>query len=124
MREVGVIQVSEHSEELTVYLLCDRREIRLEIGAELGWEVLSILDRLLDPGHDVVNIRRSWQFDLLARRVDPSIIKPTEMMGPVKDKKKDKDLRGPCGHRPTIRCSANFREDSVERIQVCVEIKN
>lgn len=60
MRKVGVVDVGKHSEELAVNLLCDSRKVRLEITTKFDWKVLPILDRLLNPGHDIVDIRRSW----------------------------------------------------------------
>lgn len=59
-----------------------------------------------DPSHDVVNVLRRRQLDLLAILVDPCIIQP-----------------GACAHRRVVADRAKLGDDPVELVEIVEEVE-
>jgi len=89
---VRMVYVSKYSEKLTVDVLCGRRETLGEFSAYRRFrgrkkvrirrhtcfrrEHILIIEHILNPSHNVVDISRRGQLDLFSILVDPSVIKP------------------------------------------------
>jgi len=71
---VRVVEMREYAEELTVDVLRRSGEGLRELNADFGGEVPGVIDSLLNPGHNVVDIRGSRELYLFPVLINPSIV--------------------------------------------------
>lgn len=76
MSIVGVIDVCEDAQELSVNVLCGSREGLGERSAAVGRENVLVVQQVLNPREDIVDVCRGGKFDLLSIRVDPRVFEP------------------------------------------------
>lgn len=100
-----VIYVREDAEELAVDMLDCRRERLVEFLVCLGGEDVLIVYQILNGGHDIVDICRRGEGYLSSILVDPSIIESRATR-----------------HRGARLLCAAFRQNTIELVQVRVEI--
>lgn len=92
------------AQELSIDLFRNRWEILLELCTELCGEVTSILDGLLNPGHDIIDVCWRGEFNLLALSVDPCVVETTGSNDNIEDTQRRRGTfhsLWPSGHRAT-----------------------
>jgi len=104
--EMGVVDVSEHSQQLSVYMLDGFRKGRREVSTGFCREYRFIVQSLLYPGDDIVYVSGGRELDLAVIRVNPSIIQ----------------VRA-CRHCWTSLSGAAFRYDPVEQIKTIEQVE-
>ena len=71
---VGVIEMGEDAQELSIDVSSDGWEIWREFSSCFRREHGFVFDETFDPCQNVVDVLRCWKFDSFSVRVDPSVI--------------------------------------------------
>lgn len=71
---MGVVDVCEHAKKLSVDVFDGGREALREVVTGLCRKNVLVIEEILYPSHDIVNISWRWQMDALALLVYPCIV--------------------------------------------------
>lgn len=107
MLEVGVVDVSVHPEQALEYNLDDRFEVTREGDTECAWEYLLVVELVLDPGHEKVNVLASRH---LEGRFDVVTVGPQVLV-----------FRASRHSRARLGCT-KFCQDAIEHINLVVKL--
>lgn len=78
----------------------------------------------MDPGHDVINIRRCSEVDALSILVDPSVIKAGRLHSVRRCTWKETHALWPSRHGRTCMLRAALGDDPVKLVEVGIKVEH